>query len=74
MVNEAVAGWGPDQMRSLWKEFGTLAGAVKEITRTGNAGQMEAATTVLASTRRKLYGLLAADEDAEDVHNGDDLR
>jgi DNA-binding PadR family transcriptional regulator len=72
MVNEAMAGWGPDQVKVLWKEFTTLAGALKELSRNGSSAQVEAATKLLAETRRKLYGLLATDED--DVHNGDDLR
>jgi DNA-binding PadR family transcriptional regulator len=71
MVNEAVAGWGPDQLKALWREFATLAGAAKEITRNGDPQQIEAATALLAEARRKLYGLLAADGD---LHNGDDLR
>jgi DNA-binding PadR family transcriptional regulator len=75
MVNEAVAGWGPDQVKELWREFTTLAGPIKELTRTANAGQLEAATRLLADTRRKLYGLLATeDAGSQDVHNGDDLR
>ncbi len=73
MVNEAVAGWNPDQIRVLWKELGGLAGALKEITRSGDAAQIEAASRLVADTRRKLYGLLAADS-SDDVYHGDDLR
>ena len=71
MVNEALSGWQPDAVKGMWKEFTTLAGAAKELTRNGNANQLEAATRLLADARRKMYGLLAADED---IPNGDDLR
>ncbi|MFT4108651.1 PadR family transcriptional regulator [Propionicimonas sp.] len=73
MVNEAVAGWGPDQVKGMWKEFASVAAAAKELTRNGDPRQVEAATALLADTRRKLYGLLASDGTG-DVHNGDDLR
>ena len=71
MVNEALSGWQPDAVKGMWKEFTTLAGAAKELTRNGNAQQLEAATRLLAEARRKMYGLLAADDD---LANGEDLR
>lgn len=71
VINDAVADLTPDQMRAMWKEFTTLAGALKELTRSGNAQHLEAATKLLAETRRKLYALLAAEED---LPNADDLR
>ena len=75
MVNDALAGSQPDAVKGLWKEFASLAGAAKELTRNGNAQQLEAATRLVADARRKVYGLLAADDDdAGDVHNGEDLR
>ena len=79
LVNDALAGWQPDAVKGLWKEFATLAGAAKELTRSGNAQQLEAATKRVADARRKLYGLLAADEDPSTgsggaIPNGDDLR
>ena len=60
----------PEQIKGMWKEFGGLAMAAQELTRSGSPAQQEQATALLAETRRKLYGLLAS----EDVHNGDDLR
>jgi len=70
MVNEAAAGWGADQVKGMWQEFASLAGALKELNRNADDRQLTAATKLLADTRRKLYGLLAA----EDLPNGDDLR
>jgi DNA-binding PadR family transcriptional regulator len=71
MVNEAVAGLGSDQLRELWAEFPRLAGAIKELSRGGNAQQLEQATKLLAQTRRGIYALLASDDE---LANGDDLR
>ena len=71
MVNEALSGARPDQMRALWKEFGALSGAAKELTRNGTPEQLQQAGALLAETRRKLYGLLASEGD---VPNADDLR
>ncbi len=78
LVNEAVAGWSPDQVKALWKEFTGLAAAARELTRNGSTGQVEEATRLLAQTRRRLYGLLAAEgEDSAGgggLAHGDDLR
>jgi DNA-binding PadR family transcriptional regulator len=75
MVNEAVAGWGPDQIKEVWREFAALAGAAKELSRNASPAQLEAAAKLIADTRRKLYGLLASDEETtQDLPNGDDLR
>jgi DNA-binding PadR family transcriptional regulator len=70
MVNEAVAGLGTDQLREMWAELPRLAGALKELSRGGSTQHVEQATALLASTRRSIYALLAADE----VANPDDLR
>jgi DNA-binding PadR family transcriptional regulator len=70
-VNEAVAGLGADQLREVWAELPRLAGALKELSRGGNAEQLEQAAKLLAQTRRAIYALLAA-EDGEP--NSDDLR
>ncbi len=61
----------PEVIKGMWKEFGGLAMAAQELTRSGSPAQQEQATALLSDTRRKLYGLLAS---ADDVHNGDDLR
>jgi len=76
VVNEALSGQRSDQIRALWQEFPTLAGAAKELTRSGTDAQLMEATALLAATRRKLYGLLAAEEgtNSGNVHNGEDLR
>ena len=66
----------PDVLRGLWKEFGSLAMAAQEITRSGSRAHQQQAAQILAETRRSLYGLLAseADEDDQDLANPDDLR
>ena len=75
LVNEALSGQRPDQIRELWHEFTTLAGALKELSRSGNDAHLTEATKLLANTRRKLYGLLAAEDGASaETHNPDDLR
>lgn len=78
-VNEQLGGCNPHQVGSLWTEYGAMGGALKEFTRGATPGQLETATRLLTATRRKLYGLLAADDAGDppvggDVHNGDDLR
>lgn len=43
--------------------LGDLASAVRQLARSGTAGQQEAARTVLREARRSLYLILADDED-----------
>ncbi len=66
----------PEVLRSMWKEFSSLAMAAQEITRSGSRAQQQQAAQILAETRRSLYGLLASDsdEDDQDLANPDDLR
>lgn len=67
----------PEALRSLWKEFGSLAKAAQELTRSGSGVQQEQAARVLAEAKRSLYGLLASDPDddeQDDLANADDLR
>ena len=71
-VNEAVAGMGSDQLRDLWAELPALAGALKELSRSGTPAQLEQATALITKTRRDIYGLLAADD--ADLTNPEDLR
>lgn len=42
--------------------IGQVAGAVRQIARSGSAAQVAAAKSLLAETRRALYGLLAEDD------------
>ncbi len=69
----------PEAIKGMWKEFGGLAMAAQELTRSGSRGQQEQAAQLLSGTRRKLYGLLAsddgsADEGDADLANPEDLR
>ena len=50
--------------RDLAEQMGQLAGAFKQVLRTGSAGQHARARTVLSDARRALYQILA-DDDAE---------
>lgn len=70
-VNAAFGPRDPEAMRSLWAEFAGLAGALKELARTGTPDQLKAATTLVADARRRIYGLLATDPGTP---NADDLR
>jgi DNA-binding PadR family transcriptional regulator len=70
-VNEAVAGLTPQEMQSMWREFAALGGAAKELSRNGTAAQHSAAAAIIAEARRKLYGLLASDDD---LANPDEMR
>ena len=67
----------PEVLRSMWKEFSSLAMAAQELTRSGSRAHQQQAAQILAETRRNLYGLLASDaddEDDQDLANPDDLR
>ena len=59
-------------------EIGQLMGAVWQIITVGSEQQQRAAIEVLSETRRKLYGILAdgqdADEDGSDEDGEDDVR
>ena len=70
-VNARFPGGSPEAMKALWQEFGGLAGAAKELARTGTAEQWDAATAIIADARRRIYGLLAAEPGTP---NADDLR
>ena len=70
-VNAAFGGRDPEAMKTLWSEFGSLGGAVKELLRTATPDQLQAASTVVADARRRIYGLLASDPGTP---NADDLR
>lgn len=74
LVNERLGGFNPDRMKALWTEFGLTAGALKEFSRAATPDQVDAATKLVAETRRKLYGLLAAAGDDVPTQNPDDLR
>lgn len=62
VVNQAVADWGPDQLKELWQSYAGLAGPLRELSRNGSSADVEAATRMLEKVRRRIYGLLAADE------------
>ncbi len=70
-VNQALAGMGNEQLGTMWREYAALGGAAKELSRNGTTAQLEAAGKLIADARRRLYGLLAAEED---LPNADDLR
>lgn len=70
-VNARFAGHSPQAMKALWEEFAGLVGAAKELARTGTAEQLETAASIVADTRRRIYGLLAAEPGTP---NADDLR
>ena len=50
------------EMRRL---FGTVAMAAHQVVRVGNAAQVAQAQQILTDARRKLYQILAADDDAQ---------
>ncbi len=58
-VQETAQAWFPEGVPGLWREFGQLGAATKAVMGTGDADLVDEATTLLAETRRKLYGLLA---------------
>ncbi len=70
-VNARFPGGSPDAIRALWHEFAGLAGAAKELSRTGDAAHLESAAAIVADARRRIYGLLATDPGTP---NADDLR
>ena len=45
----------------MWQVFRSTADALKQVSRTGGAAQVEAATTLLTDTRRSLYRILSED-------------
>lgn len=61
---DVVAGSvGPDA-RELRRLIGQVVVAVGQVAQAGSTSQIEQAHRVLADTRRRLYGILAADDDA----------
>lgn len=70
-VNARFPGGSPDAIRALWHEFAGLAGAAKELSRTGDPAHLESAAAIVADARRRIYGLLATDPSTP---NADDLR
>ncbi|MBK8459571.1 MAG: helix-turn-helix transcriptional regulator [Micropruina sp.] len=63
VLNADSAPEHPEATSGLWKEFRSLAMASQELTRSGSRSQQEQAAKVLAETRRRLYALLASDDD-----------
>ncbi len=70
-VNARFPDGSPEAMRALWQEFAGLAGAAKEVARTGAPEQLDSAAAIVADARRRIYGLLATDPGTP---NADDLR
>ena len=54
-------------------EIGQVMGALWQVVTTGTPRQRREAVEILADTRRRLYGLLADDEDQDDVDDMDDV-
>lgn len=69
-VIDSAEGLDPEAMRALWKEFGGLAGAAKELVRNGTIEQVGAAAGIVSEARRKIYGLLAAAPQEPDPDEG----
>lgn len=60
-VNREMADAYPDDVAELSAEFRRLADAVQAISNSGNEAERARAGELLAETRRRLFGLLAAD-------------
>ena len=56
----------------LKPEIGQMMGAVWQIMTTGSDQQRRAAAEILVETRRRLYGLLADGDQAEEADEADD--
>jgi len=54
--------WGNPELRDLRERMGALLGTVMEVARHGSPAQLREAITLLDSTRRELYRILARDE------------
>ncbi len=61
---DAVTGSVDDADRQLWHTVHQVMMAVHQVAQAGSAGQVAQAGKILADTRRALYRILAADEDA----------
>ena len=69
LVTSEGASWGEPWLRpedvvsaqgdELWSEFRQLAMAATQVSQLDDAGQIEAATAIVAEARKKIYGLLA---------------
>lgn len=78
-ADELAAVWAPfdepeseqeaDGIRDLKPEIGQMMGALWQIMTTGSDQQRRAAADILVDTRRKLYGLLADGDPAEDAES-----
>lgn len=60
LVNQE-SGATADGAAGLWRELGALATAARAVLTTGTPDQVQAAIDALAGTRKKLFGILAAD-------------
>jgi DNA-binding PadR family transcriptional regulator len=73
---DVVAGSVGSDARELRKLFGQVLTAAVQVAQAGSPAQIEQAHRILADTRRKLYGILAADDtdDAGDAGPAADER
>jgi DNA-binding PadR family transcriptional regulator len=67
---DVVAGSAGSNARELRRLIGQVVVAVGQVAQAGSTSQIEQAHRVLADTRRRLYGILAAD-DADDAATAD---
>lgn len=61
-VNDDVEGYPGDGTAHLMREAALVLAAAKQFRHLASGDQREAAATILADARRKLYGLLASDD------------
>lgn len=62
-VNEANAPVDAEGAAAFWPEFGQLAMAARTVAATGSPAQLAAALEAVSATRRKLYAILAEEND-----------
>jgi DNA-binding PadR family transcriptional regulator len=67
---DAVTGSVDDTDRALWHTVHQVMVAVQQVAQAGSAAQVAQADKILADTRRALYRILAADEDAGEDSQG----
>jgi DNA-binding PadR family transcriptional regulator len=67
---DVVAGSVSSDARELRRLFGQVMAAAVQVAQAGSTSQIEQAHRILADTRRRLYGILAA-ADADDATSGD---
>ena len=67
---DVVAGSVGSEAIELRRLFQQVMGAAVQVAQAGSTSQIEQAHRILADTRRRLYGILAAD-DADDATSGD---